>query len=265
LTQGRGTNSDLSLDPSDHSAVAKALAVNKPTAVLNLIAATDVDKCEAQPELAWLANASVVSAIAKSLATSSTRSDVRPHLIHLSTDHVYDGLGPHSEEDVHPINVYGLSKFTGELLADKVGATVLRSNFFGRSRCPSRRSFSDWLVESLREGKPIMVFDDVKFSAVHMDTLCSIIVRSVELRPAGTFNVGCRDSMSKAGFALALAQALGVVSHNIKIGSISTSSLKARRPLDMSMQVTKLESALGLECPKMLDEIVHTSKEYLND
>jgi dTDP-4-dehydrorhamnose reductase len=186
-------------------------------------------------------------------------------LVHISTDQVYDGPGPHAEDEVHPINVYGLSKYTGELLAERVGATVLRSNFYGRSRCEGRVSFSDWVVRSLREKTPITVFDDVMFSAVHIDTLCDFIARSIERRPAGIFNAGCRDGISKAGFALALAHALGLPTDNVKVGTSADVFLKARRPLDMTLQVARLEAALNLQCPNMLNEIEHTWKEYLND
>lgn len=265
LAQSRGPGADLCLDPSDRLAVSAALAIHRPAAVINLVAATNVDQCETQTELAWQANAGVVAAIAEGILALDNDPASRPHLVHISTDQVYDGPGPHAEDEVHPINVYGLSKYTGELLAERVGATVLRSNFYGRSRCAGRVSFSDWLVRSLREKTPITVFDDVKFSAIHIDTLCGFVARSIELRPAGIFNAGCRDGISKAGFAMALAGALGLPTDNVKVGTSADVVLTARRPLDMTLQVARLEAALDLQCPNMLNEIEHTSKEYLND
>jgi dTDP-4-dehydrorhamnose reductase len=265
LAQSRAPGADLCLDPSDRTLVSAVLSAHRPTAVVNLVAATNVDLCETQTELAWQANARVVSAIAGGIAAWSGESAFRPHLVHVSTDQVYAGTGPHSENEVNPINVYGLSKYTGELIATQVGATILRSNFYGRSRCPSRVSFSDWLVSSLREKTPITVFDDVKFSAIHSDTLCNIIARSIELRPIGIFNAGCRDGISKAGFALCLARTLDLPTDYVRIGVSADLALKARRPLDMTMQVGRLEAALRLQCPNMYQEIVHTAKEYLND
>jgi dTDP-4-dehydrorhamnose reductase len=265
LAQSRRSGADLSLDPSDRMVVAAALAQIRPDAVVNLVAATNVDLCETQAELAWQANAGVVAAIADGIAACGGTQASRPHLVHVSTDQVYNGAGPHTENGVHPINVYGLSKYTGELLAERVGATILRSNFYGRSRCVGRVSFSDWLVSSLREGAPITVFDDVKFSAIHIDTLCHFIACSIDRRPAGIFNAGCRDGISKAGFALALAHSLGLPTNNVKVGTSADVSLKARRPLDMTLQVTRLEAALNLQCPTIEGEILYTSKEYLND
>jgi dTDP-4-dehydrorhamnose reductase len=265
LTQSRGLGADLCLNPIDHVAVSAALAMYRPSAVINLVAATNVDQCEMQTELAWQANAGVVAAITEGILALDNGLAPRPHLVHISTDQVYQGLGPHAEDEVNPINVYGLSKYTGELLADRVGATVLRSNFYGRSRCLGRMSFSDWLVRSLRHKAPITVFDDVKFSAIHTNTLCDFIARSIDLRPTGIFNAGCRNGMSKASFAMALARALNLPTDNVKIGTSADVALKARRPLDMTLQVARFEAAFDLQCPNMLNEIERTAKEYLDD
>jgi dTDP-4-dehydrorhamnose reductase len=265
LSQSRDLDADLCLDPFDRGAVAAVLTQHRPIAVINLVAATNVDQCEAQPELAWQANTGVVAAIVEGILALDNDPASRPHLVQISTDQVYDGPGPHAEDEVHPINVYGLSKYAGELLAERVGATILRTNFYGRSRCVGRVSFSDWLVRSLREKTSITVFDDVKFSAIHIDTLCDYIARSIVLRPAGIFNAGCRDGISKAGFAMALARAVGLSTENVQVGSSADVALKARRPLDMTQDVAHLEASFDLQCPNMLNEIEHTSKEYLND
>ncbi len=265
LSQSRGPDTDLCLDPSDRFAIADALKRLRPVAVVNLVAATNVDQCETHPELAWQANASVVLALAQGILTLGNDPAARPHLVHISTDQVYDGLGPHAEDEVHPINVYGLSKYIGELHAERAGATILRTNFYGRSSCTGRVSFSDWLVRSLREKTPITVFDDVKFSAIHINTLCDFILRSIERRTSGILNAGCRDGMSKADFALALADALGLTTEYVKVGKSADAVLNARRPVDMTMRVDLLEAALDLQCPNMLNEIQLTAKEYLND
>jgi len=265
LAQGRREEAELCLDPSDRAAVFDALIRYRPSAVVNLVAATSVDQCEIQPRLAWRANAGVVAILTESIAAFSKTAGTRPHLVHVSTDQVYDGPGPHAEDDVDLINVYGLSKYTGELLAERVGATVLRTNFYGRSRCQGRVSFSDWVVNSLRDQAPITVFDDVKFSALHIDTLCDLIGKCIELQPTGIFNAGCRDSISKAGFAFALAKALSFSTDQVSVGRSTDVPLKARRPLDMSLQVSRLENILELQFPTMLAQIEHTAKEYLNE
>jgi dTDP-4-dehydrorhamnose reductase len=259
LAQGRGAAAALRLDPLDADALSHAFALHQPTALVNLIAATNVDQCEEQPLLAYRANVAVVEAIANAVAR---QPGPRPHLVHVSTDQVYDGPGPHAEDVVQPINVYGLSKYAGELVAERVGATVLRTNFFGRSRCAARTSFSDWLVASLREGKPITVFDDVLFSALHLHSLCDVIAAAIEHRPAGVFNAGCRDGLSKAGFALSLARKMALPTTAVRVGTSADVALRARRPLDMTLDVSRIERALKLSCPSMDAEIERTAKEY---
>jgi dTDP-4-dehydrorhamnose reductase len=265
IRQSRTDGADLCLDLLDRTALTAALLEYQPEAIINLVGLTNVDQCEIEPKLAWRANANVVKVLADCLEVVGEKSGRTPYLVHISTDQVYDGLGPHTEENIDLINVYALSKYVGELFAGRVGASVLRTNFYGRSNCKGRVSFSDWLVRSLRDRSPITVLDDVEFSAVHIDTLCSIIARCIESRPVGVFNAGCRDSISKAGFAFALAKALNLSTENVTVGTSADLTLKARRPLDMTLQVARLEAALDLQCPNMLNEIQYTAKEYLND
>ena len=265
LSQSRSEGADLFLDPNNQLAVLDLLTSMQPDVVINLAAATNVDQCETHPNLAWLANANVVKVLTECIASVRKKFGTLAHLVHISTDQVYDGSGPHSEDDVNLVNVYGLTKYTGELLAERIGATVLRTNFVGRSRCALRVSFSDWLIASLKNQTPITVFADVKFSALHIDTLCDVIAKCIENRPIGIFNAGCRDSISKAEFAFALANALTLTCDQVSMGISIEAALKARRPIDMSLQVSRLESALGIQLPTMRTEIELVAKEYLND
>lgn len=265
IAQSRGAGANLSLDPLDKAAVIDSLVQYRPEAVVNLIAATNVDQCELNQSMAWKANAEVVANLAEGIAFVKEKLNIRPHLIQISTDQVYGGDGPHSEDYVRPVNIYALSKYSGELIAMRVAATVIRTNFYGRSRCTGRPSLSDWLVGNLRDANPITVFDDVKFSALNINTLCDIIAECIEHRPVGVFNAGCRDSISKAGFAFTLARALDLSTDQITIGSIEGASLNARRPSDMSLEVSRFENMLGFQFPNILDEIHRAAAEYQND
>ena len=174
-----------------------------PDVIVNLAAATDVDECERHPQHAYVTNVRIVENLARAMMNHCPRS----HLVQISTDQVYDGPGPHAESDVTLRNVYGFSKYAGELAAASVSSTVLRTNFFGRSGTPSRRSFSDWLVNSLRRGVPVTVFDDVHFSPLSLDRLAALIRVVCERRMAGVFNLGSTQGLSKADFAFAFAKA----------------------------------------------------------
>lgn len=259
---GRAASSDHLLDIADSKALAELFRVTAPSHVINLVAATDVDRCESDVGYAYLANTKVPGAIAAAIG-ECCHLDI--HVVHISTDQVYVGPGPHAEDSINLINVYGLSKYAGELLMATQKAAILRTNFFGRSKLPNRNSFSDWLVKALRNREPITLFADVMFSGLHIQTLCDLVLAVMRQRLTGTFNVGCANGISKAEFAIQLASLLGLPTENTKIGSLSDLALKARRPTDMTLDVRKFELAMNLRCPDIFDQLSLTAKEYSNE
>ena len=85
-----------------------------PSAILHVGAYTNVDEAERDSDRARAVNAQGTRFVARAAATLNAR------LIYVSTDYVFDGTKatPYSEEDVpHPINVYGQSKYEGEIAA----------------------------------------------------------------------------------------------------------------------------------------------------
>ncbi len=258
FTAGRSKTLDYEIDMFNLDSLQRLFDLVKPDHVINLIAATNVDQCEVDPAMAAKINTLIPTLISRATDANNI------HLVQVSTDQVYEGIGDHIEENVAPLNVYGLSKLAGELSMDQNRTAVLRTNFYGRSVLSHRSGFSDWIVRSLREGENITLFKDVHFSALHMNSLSYIIQKVLSLELVGTFNAGCRNSISKADFALILASELGLQKNSAIIGSLSDLPMRARRPLDMTLNITKIEKALGIECPDILQEIVKTAKEYVN-
>ncbi len=260
FTAGRSEDLDYTLDLLNVSSIKEIFDDLRPDHAINLIAATNVDNCEIDVAMATTANALIPAAISRAAVSSHCNI----HLVHVSTDQVYEGSGNHFEKDVGPINVYGLSKLAGELLINHKRTAVLRTNFYGRSNLPARPSFSDWVVSSLETRKTITLFSDVRFSAMHLNSLCLIIQKVLMSQLSGTFNVGCYNGVSKAEFALALAQKLGLPTSTAKVGTTSDASFKARRPIDMTLNIKMLENALGIKCPDIYEEIIKTANEYSN-
>ncbi len=258
LRQSRRAGADVCVDPLDAAAVRAAISASRPDVVVNLIAESNVDTCQTDIRRAYLANVAVVDTLVSVIADLSLAT----HLVHISTDHLYDGPGPHAESSVLPINAYALSKRTGELEALRAGATVMRTNFFGRSCASQRRSFSDWIVGELKNGKTITAFDDVRFSPLHMNTLTRCISEAARQRRAGVFNVGSRNGLSKAEFAIRLAQGLNLDCSLIHTGSVADVKLLAPRPTDMTMDVGAFEAQFDLALPTLQTEILLAIKDY---
>lgn len=98
-------------DITDHRQVQTVIQTFKPELVINTAAMTAVDKCETEHQQAIDANFEGPA----NLAAQCSALDIP--LIHLSTDYVFDGSEgkPYKTDDeMHPINMYGESKMMGE-------------------------------------------------------------------------------------------------------------------------------------------------------
>ena len=254
--QGRGSNADYKLDPINYSMVKDFYEDIKPDIIVNLNAITNVDFCEENPNLAYIGNVESTISIVKNIDKNKT------HLIHISTDQVYDGLGPHIEENASPLNIYAKTKYESEIIAKKVNATILRTNFVGKSFSKSKKSFTDWLVDSFNSNKQINLFNDIKFSAIHQKFLASIIEESFFLKPSEIINIGCIDSISKAEFALKLSNSLNYNFKNYKLTSSENIFRPARRPKDMTLNTEKFSEIFNIESPTVEDTIKIIKKDY---
>jgi dTDP-4-dehydrorhamnose reductase len=227
------------------------LSRNAPDVIVNLVALTDVDRCETHPAEAHQLNVGVVENIAKWIRQSPRDC----FLVQVSTDQVYADPGPHPESDIQPRNKYAESKLRAEVAAAQVPSVVLRTNFFGRSLAKDRNSLSDWLVASLRSRKEITVFTDILFSPLSLQTLSTMIEVVLERRETGVFNLGSRQGASKAEFAFALADILGLPAASMTRGESSSRNSAAYRPKDMRMDSTAFETKFRVELPTLAQEL----------
>ena len=108
------TRSDFDLDRPD--GIDTVLDRDRPEAVINAAAWTDVDGCAREPELARRRNNEAVEALAAATAARGIE------LVQVSTNEVFDGrredgrgYGP--DDPTAPINTYGESKLGGETAA----------------------------------------------------------------------------------------------------------------------------------------------------
>jgi dTDP-4-dehydrorhamnose reductase len=259
VTHGRSRHADSTADLADKSATHALLDGIKPSLIINLAGLTNVDTCELHPNASYIANIKTVENIVAWIKHRGQSC----HLLHISTDQVYDSSELHDEASVTLTNYYAFSKYAGELAAASVNSTIVRTNFFGRSHCEGRSSFTDWLYQALVNGEGIRVFRDVWFSPLALATLCRIIVQLVELKPCGIFNLGSSEGLSKAEFAFAFAESMGISAACMQAASIADAGfLQAYRPRDMRMSSKKLEAVLLIKLPSLRDEIMLASREY---
>jgi len=253
LVHGFSKEADYAADLSDRRAAFEMLDAARPEHIINLVALADVDKCEIDPNLAYRTNTRVAENLA---GWVSARDSAR--LAHISTDQVYDSPGLNAEDNIVIRNMYAMTKRASELAVMMApGALALRVNFFGKSRAPGRSSFSDMLINTFKNGKPITLFTDIMFSPLSLKTLSEMIVTAAMSEASGVYNLGSRDGMSKRDFAVALADRLGLPLSSAKDGTSDDFNFKARRPKNMLMDCSRFEKDFNVKLPTLKEEIAN--------
>jgi dTDP-4-dehydrorhamnose reductase len=243
----------------DWNTTCEFLTQIQPSIIINLVGLTSVEFCQQQTHASYLANTRTVENIARWIKQSSAHC----HLIQISTDQVYDGDGPHIEDDITLTNNYALTKYAGEIAAGQVQSTILRTNFVGRSKVSYRESLTDWVYTSLTTSKNVQVLTDVLFSPLSMKTLVEMIELIIRNKPVGVYNLGSRAGMSKADFDFEFAKILGLpVDTMSRIGISEATFLHAYRPKDMRMDCSKFEKLFGIKLPRLSDEIKKSAEDY---
>tara|TARA_B100000965_G_scaffold62352_1_gene48178 strand:+ start:292 stop:1167 length:876 start_codon:yes stop_codon:yes gene_type:complete len=259
--QGRGIKSQIVLRPSNTKKIEKTLLSINPQIIINLIAETDVKKCETNLKNAKFVNAGIVKNIV-SVIKKINKKQRNLFLIHISTDSVYGNMGPHNENNIKLINNYAKTKFLGELEARKTKSAILRTNFIGKNSDKKHKPLSDWIINSLKKRKKIKVFNDVLFSPLHLSSLSKAIEIVLRKKITGTYNVGARGYVSKASFAHKLCKHLELDENLLEKTNYSQSKFIVKRPLDMRMKTKKFEKIYKMVLPRISDQIRLTAREY---
>ena len=143
------------LDISNPLSVAQ-IVDRRPECIINCAAYTAVDLAETMQDEAFRTNALGPAYLAK----AATMVDA--HLIHISTDYVFDGRSssPYIETDsTNPLGVYGRSKLEGEdaVRANCANHTILRTAWlFGENG----QNFPMTILKAARAGKSLRVVAD---------------------------------------------------------------------------------------------------------
>jgi dTDP-4-dehydrorhamnose reductase len=214
------SSSDLNL--ADRDSVLSAITSVAPDVVVSAGAWTAVDACESDPDKAWRVNAlgprHVVDAASR----------VGAHVLHVSTDYVFDGtkLDPYVEWDrTNPQSAYGRSKLGGEVeVLAYPGASVVRTAWV----CGEHGNNMVKTVLKLAERPELAFVDDQRGSPTFTADLAGAIRRlAVERRP-GVFHVTNQGQVSWYEFVQAVLESAG---HDPgKVRPIKTDDLDPPRP-----------------------------------
>jgi dTDP-4-dehydrorhamnose reductase len=193
------------LDIGDRDVVLGAITELAPDLVVNAAAWTAVDACESDPDRAWRINAMG----ARHLAEGARRTGA--HLVHVSTDYVFDGSRPEPYvewDPPAPQSVYGRSKLAGEqeVVAQLPGATVVRTSWVcGRYGANMLKT----LLRLAAGDGELRFVDDQRGCPTFTDDLAAMIYQLGVGRRPGLFHVTNQGPTTWYGFARDVLAAAG--------------------------------------------------------
>lgn len=233
----------IEADITDRSVLKEIMMSTLADVVINTAAMTHVDRCESDRGECWLVNVTLVENIARFCRATDA------HLIHYSTDYVFDGAkGPYVETDTpNPLSYYGKSKLASEniLTSSGVDAAIIRTNVvYGPD--PDHPDFVRYVLQSLDRKEPIKAANDQFSNPTYVDDLADAALRIARRRRTGLYHVGGADYVSRYDFACKIGQVFKLPTDSIEPVSTASLQLPARRPLRGGLVTLKAETDLGM-------------------
>jgi len=233
------------LDITDRSAVLDLIKRTRPDVVINTAAMTNVDACESDKEGCWKVNVDAVDYLIEACRP------VDAHLIHLSTDFVFNGEdGPYNETDrPDPLSFYGKSKLASEELVINSGlrnwAIARTIIVYGIADNMSRTNVVLWAKGALEKGETIRVVDDQFRSPTLAEDLAAGCLLIANKHANGIFHLSGKDTMSILELVYRVADHFGFDKNIVE--SIKTDSLgqEAARPPITGFILDKSRNELG--------------------
>lgn len=265
------TAGDLSGDFGQAEAVAATVRRVAPDLIVNAAAHTAVDKAESEADLARLINATTPGRIAQEAKALGA------HLIHYSTDYVFDGSGDAPRDETAatgPLSVYGRTKLEGEHLIAASGAThlILRTSWVYAAR---GGNFAKTMLKLAKERERLTVIADQFGAPTGAELLADVsahAARMLRARPelSGLYHCVAAGETSWYGYATHVIERARAAGHAIKVAPdailpIPTSDYPtpATRPLNSRLDTRRLREVFGLVLPpwqqgvdRMLAEIL---------
>ncbi|MGB2445765.1 MAG: SDR family oxidoreductase, partial [Schleiferiaceae bacterium] len=193
-TQNMGTAAYASMDITDREDVLRVVGEFQPDVIIHGAAMTHVDECELHPEQATLMNVEGTRHMAEAA------QQVGAHLVHISTDFIFDGKdGPYKEEaEPNPISHYGWTKLKAEKIVEQLPSySILRTVLvIGMAEDLSRSNIVLWAKGALEKGQAINVVDDQFRTPTLAEDLAQGALLAADQRAQGVFNISGPDYMS---------------------------------------------------------------------
>jgi dTDP-4-dehydrorhamnose reductase len=197
-----------------------------------------VDICEDEKELCWKINVDSVDNLVSACELNNA------HLIHLSTDFIFDGLsGPYDENAIaNPLSFYGESKVASEKIVSNATCpwTIVRTVLvYGTAQNLSRSNIVLWAKSALEKGQIINVVNDQFRTPTLAEDLAEGCVKIAQQSKTGIYNISGDEFMSILELVERVANYFELTKENINVISSLTLNQAAKRPMITGFNIQK--------------------------
>lgn len=253
------------MDLSKADSIRNKMREIAPHIIVNPAAHTAVDKAESEPDLALAINGIAPGV----LAEEASKLDAL--LIHYSTDYVFDGTktSPYHESDLpNPQSIYGKTKLTGEqaIIASGCKHIIVRTSWvygvqggnFVKTILRLAKERDELRIVADQFGAPTwarLLAEATAQMIVQCDgALATELSGIYHLTPSGRTNW---HAFAQEIVRLARRYDAELASKSLIIHPIATSEypVPAKRPLNSSLDTSKVTTAFGLNLPCWQDDL----------
>ena len=226
------------MDITDAESVRRVITESNVDAVIHCAAWTAVDAAEDNEEACRRVNAQGTENIAK------VCRDLDLKMMYISTDYVFDGQGERPwepDDERHPLNVYGQTKYEGELAVEK----YVKKFFIVRIAWVFGVNGKNFIKTMLRVGKErgaVSVVMDQVGSPTYTYDLARLLVDMIQTDRYGRYHATNEGLCSWYEFACEIFRQAGL---DVKVTPLTTAeygAAKAVRPFNSRMDKSKLKA-----------------------
>ncbi len=241
-------------DITNHSRMREVIESSKPNYIIHAAAMTNVDTCETEKDLCKKINVDAVENLV------NICNDLNIHLVHVSTDFIFDGKeGPYNEEaKPNPLSYYGWSKLEAENLVQQMKGpwSIIRTVLvYGIVDNMSRSNIVLWVKNSLEHGKIIHIVNDQWRTPTLAEDLAEGCLLTALKDAKGIFNISGEELMSIYEIAQKVADHYQLNKELIQPTDSISLNQPAKRPPKTGFIIDKAKKQLGYSPTSFIDSL----------
>lgn len=247
------------LDLLDHKAIARRIAEEAPTVIINTAAYTAVDRAETDRDMCFAINARAVEALA------SAANQCGALLVQISTDYVFAGNTervPFREQiEPRPLGVYASSKLQGERAAANANRHLIvrTCGLYGKRAKPTQTNFVDTMLRLGKERPRLRVVNDQRCTPSYVEHVARAVKFLADRGETGLLHVTNQGATTWHELAVEIFK---LAKMNVEVEPITTAEYGAAapRPAYSVLDISRYQSLGGPELPhwkNALGEYLH--------